>query len=458
MKFDYVDFLVLPFIEALIFLIFYVSLSGKRGFIQTNILKCIIFTTFYVIMGGWISSYLMLVGFSSIFLLLTTTLLLSFITKTNVLNSAVIAVITALFLSITDLIISTAYVAILGIDTNVLLKHPVFYPLFITTVKFIQIVLAYFLYRYGSEKFVINISRSYNSQYMFAAIQLLLMALFVASINYNIGEIKDKSFYNIMLVSLYVLSLILSIFDIKEREQMLAVVNKKKTLDEYVRNLEEVINVIRREKHDFMNHLQTIYAICKLGKANALESIDKYIKRLTTDLTISYKFYETGNDYIDGLLAIKSHKCFENDIDLSVNINSRFSLAAADESDIAGILGNILNNAIECLQPLPDSFEKRIQIVTYTEDGKFILKIINNGPEIPKTVINSIFEKGVTSKANNEEHGLGLFIVRQMVLKNKGSISVSSGLERTEFTIIFDSRGYLNADSGECTLVQNQGA
>ncbi len=456
MEFNYINFIVLPFIESVIFLIFFVSLSGKRDFIRSNKIKCTIFIVFYVILGGWVSSYLF-IGINSIILLFATILMLSFITKNSIFDSTIIAVITALFLTSTDMFVSTTYVAVLRVDINVLLNDTVYYLLFTTTVKILQISLAYVLYRYGSHKFIIRISKSYNSQYMFAVIQLFLMALFIGSINYGIGE-KDKSLYNIMLVALYVLSLVLSIFDIKEREQMLVIVNKQKTLDEYIRNLEDVINVIRREKHDFMNHLQTIYAICKLGKANALESIDNYLKRLTTDLTVSYKFYETGNDYIDGLLAIKSHKCFENDIDLYVNVGARFNLAEADESDIAGILGNILNNAIECLLPVQDSEEKKIQIVTDMNQGKFLLKVINNGPEIPRNMIGSIFEKGVTSKADSEEHGLGLFIVRQMVLKNKGAIYVSSVQGITEFTVSFNVRGALNASSSEYVTVQNKGA
>jgi two-component system, LytTR family, sensor histidine kinase AgrC len=397
------------------------------------------------------------IGVRTIGLFLAAVLLLSFITKTNVYNAAIIIVIAFLFVSITDTIVSTIFVAILRTDLNNLMNHPLHYSSFAWSSKLIQASFALFLYKRGSERFTINIYKKNNSQYMYAALQLLLMALFIVSINYSISEVEDKSLYNIMLVALYILSLILSVFDIKEREQMLRVVNKKKTIDEYVKNLEEVINVIRREKHDFMNHMQTIYAICKLRKPNALESIDNYVKRLSSDLTMSYRFYETGNDYIDGLLAIKSHTCFQNDIDLSVNISANFSSAATDESDVAGILGNILNNAIECLLPLPDDYEKKIEIVTYTELDKFYLKIINNGPEIPKQMMNNIFDKGITSKADSEEHGLGLFIVKQMTLKNKGAIGVSSMLAKTEFTVTFNIRGGLNADSCERAIIQDQG-
>lgn len=457
MDFKFINEIALISVESFIFLLLFVSLTGKRDFLQTHKLKCFIFIIFYVIFTYWLSDNLP-VGLHSVALTLLITVLLSFIMQSSVFNSAIIVVITALVITSTDMVVSSIYVAALRMELNDVLNHPIYYPIFAWSSKILQITIALLLYKYGSDRIRINISKSNNSQYMFAALQLLLMAYFIISVNFSQEKVGNEWIYNIMIVALYILSLALSIFDIKEREEMLKVVSRKKILDEYVRNLEDVISVIRREKHDFMNHMQTVYAICKLKKPNALESIDKYIKRLSSDLSISYKFFETGNDYVDGLLAIKSHTCFERDIDLTVNTRAMFSSAAADESDIAGILGNILNNAIECFQPLPENYEKAIQIVTYIEQDRFFLKIINNGPEIPRQIISSVFDKGVTSKADSEEHGLGLYIVKQMALKNKGSIEVESGSGKTEFIVSFNVRGNLNADSGECVIIQDQGA
>lgn len=449
---EFINEIALSLIESWIYLLFYISWAAKRDFIKTNKLKCIIFIIFYVTLSSWISSYLP-IGYHTMGILLATILLLSFITRTNAYNAAVIIVVTILFIAIIDTVISTIFVAVLGMELNGLINHPVYYPMFAWTSKAFQVALAILLYKLNHGKLKINLIKSNNSQYMFAALQLLLMALFIVSINYSVGDIKDKSLYNIMLVFLYVLSLVLSIFDIREREQMLNVLNKKKNLEEYVKNLEDVINVIRREKHDFMNHIQTVYAICKLSKPNALDSIGNYLKRLTTDLSSSYRFYETGNDYIDGLMAIKSHTCFENDIDLTVKINADFALAETDESDVAGVVGNILNNSIECLQTLSENHEKKIEFITYIENNKFYLMVANNGPEIPIQNANIIFEKGFTSKSNSSEHGFGLFIARQLVVKNKGTINVFSKSDRTEFVVAFNVKEDLNADNSQCAIV-----
>ncbi len=444
--------IALVLVEAFIFLVFYITLASKKGFLKEEKLKWIIFIVFYVALTTWNTAYLPL-GLHTVATLVTTILILSFVTRSNVYNAAIIIIVTGLFISIIDIVVSSVYTAVLGLDINEILQHPVYYPVFTWTSKAVQILLTLAIFLSKNEKLRINILKSNNSQYMFAVIQLFLMSLFIASIYISMGTVKDKSLYVILMAVLYVLSLILSLFDIKEREQMRNVLNRKRSLEEYVKNLEDVINVIRREKHDFMNHIQTIYAICKLGKPNALETVDNYLKRLTTDLSMSYRFYETGNDYIDGLLAIKSHTCFENDIELSVNVAANFTMAKADESDIAGIVGNILNNSIECLQNFREEIIKKIEFNTYIEKDKFYMIIANNGPEIPRHLIHAIFEKGITSKIDHADHGFGLYIARQLAAKNSGTIDVFSRPERTEFVMVFPVKEEMNANNSQCVAV-----
>ena len=58
-------------------------------------------------------------------------------------------------------------------------------------------------------------------------------------------------------------------------------------------------------------------------------------------------------------------------------------------------------------------------------------------------MIEKIFEKGFSTKklnSNNEEHGLGLYIIKNIIKKNKGTIIASSFKEETEFLIKLDIR------------------
>ena len=65
-----------------------------------------------------------------------------------------------------------------------------------------------------------------------------------------------------------------------------------------------------------------------------------------------------------------------------------------------------------------------------------MLKIQNNGPKIPKKILDKIFDNGFTTKENKESNnGFGLAIVKELVESYNGKVQVSSTDKFTEFTI-----------------------
>jgi two-component system, LytTR family, sensor histidine kinase AgrC len=432
--------LIFLVIEAFIFLLSYMTLTSIRGFFKANKLKCILFVIFYAFFAYWASTYLP-IGLHTACIAIFTILILSFITRTSVYNSTVVILIIGLVIALTDTLISSLYIAVFKVDLNILMNYnTVYYLVFTSTSKLIQIIIFILLYKSNLKWLKIHIFKDNSTQYLFIVIQLFLMALFMYSVNYNIGANISIKSYNFFLASLFILSIILAFFDIKERETLLKLSHKRRSLEEYVKNLEDVINVIRREKHDFMNHINTVFAICRLSKPNSLELIGNYLGKLINNLHSSYKFYETGNIYVDGLLAMKSNVCFENDLVLMVDIGADFKYADADECDIAGIVGNIINNAIESLLKSLNT-DKKIFFETLIENNLFYIRIRNNGPEIPGNHLNRIFENGFTTKTDNSDHGFGLFITKQLVTKNQGKIFVTSDKNESVFSIVFKVRG-----------------
>ena len=61
----------------------------------------------------------------------------------------------------------------------------------------------------------------------------------------------------------------------------------------------------------------------------------------------------------------------------------------------------------------------------------FCIEIPDNGDIIPEEVIKRIFEKGFSTKTKEKgDHGYGLYITKQLVEHNNGSISVESTSEK----------------------------
>jgi signal transduction histidine kinase len=111
----------------------------------------------------------------------------------------------------------------------------------------------------------------------------------------------------------------------------------------------------------------------------------------------------------------------------------------ADAARIQQALSNLLSNAVQ--------HGNRQSPVTLTADGErdaIVLKVSNAGDPIPSDKLQSIFEPLVqapnASSALHERSrtslGLGLFIVREIVLAHGGTISVASSTAAgTVFTI-----------------------
>lgn len=111
----------------------------------------------------------------------------------------------------------------------------------------------------------------------------------------------------------------------------------------------------------------------------------------------------------------------------------------ADAARMQQALSNLLSNAVQHGSPRSP--------VTLTADGEvdaIVLKVGNLGDPIPRDALQVIFEPLVQApNANSEAHvrsktslGLGLFIVREIVLAHGGAISVeSSTAAGTVFTI-----------------------
>lgn len=97
--------------------------------------------------------------------------------------------------------------------------------------------------------------------------------------------------------------------------------------------------------------------------------------------------------------------------------------------DLDQVWTNIINNAIE-------AGAKNIYIDVYIKNENFIaVKIENDGPEIPKEIIDKIFDKHFTTKEKGT--GIGLSMVKDIIEnKHKGKINVFSSPEKTYFEIL----------------------
>ena len=104
------------------------------------------------------------------------------------------------------------------------------------------------------------------------------------------------------------------------------------------------------------------------------------------------------------------------------------------------IWANLIDNALDALQD-----GGRIDIEAMRDGQRVAVRIIDNGPGIPEAVRDRIFDPFFTTKPMGQGTGLGLDIVRRLLLHNQGDITVASKPGRTEFRVVLPAA---SAESG----------
>jgi signal transduction histidine kinase len=103
------------------------------------------------------------------------------------------------------------------------------------------------------------------------------------------------------------------------------------------------------------------------------------------------------------------------------------------------IISNIVNNAIKAMNGKGIIIAKAYEYL-----GNVIVRIENNGPRILEQHLNDIFKVGFTTKENNDQsHGYGLSIVKDLVESHNGKIYAKSSDVVTEFKIVFPIKNFV---------------
>ena len=91
---------------------------------------------------------------------------------------------------------------------------------------------------------------------------------------------------------------------------------------------------------------------------------------------------------------------------------------------------NLVHNALQAMDD-----KGTLTIETFPQDNQVLISIIDSGKGIAPEIKEKIFEPFFTTKRAGEGSGLGLDIVRKIVKKHEGNITVESQPGKTTFTV-----------------------
>jgi len=94
------------------------------------------------------------------------------------------------------------------------------------------------------------------------------------------------------------------------------------------------------------------------------------------------------------------------------------------------IWANLIDNALDAA---PEA--GRVEVSASCERQQVVVRVVDNGPGIPDAIRGHVFEPFFTTKPVGKGTGLGLDIVRRLVMHNGADIEVDTSPGRTEFRV-----------------------
>jgi signal transduction histidine kinase len=135
---------------------------------------------------------------------------------------------------------------------------------------------------------------------------------------------------------------------------------------------------------------------------------------------------------ISTVLGVFNYELRQN-VDLKFEVDPKLEMVGYDVK-LFQLWSNLIKNAFEAMD---DQDEKYIGIFSYVDQNKLQLTFENNGPKIPDEVMENMFKKFYTTKSKKSGSGLGLSIVRNILIEHSAKIEVTSNEHLTKFIVTF---------------------
>lgn len=259
---------------------------------------------------------------------------------------------------------------------------------------------------------------------------VLIQTLFISVVILEISTSSDLKWLKMFLPFATIVVLILAILVVLSINQI--VDNAKKStqaeiLKTHLDTVDELINTLQAERHEYTRHVQTVQAMLFLDEVTAAKDyLDGVAKKYWCDEGLTY----VGEPLLTGLIGSKRAMAASMGIDFAFAIKCNPRLLPIKPWDLCSVIGNLLDNAIEAVVQQEDS-NRKVGLEIKEDDIEFTIFVYNTGPKVKN--LDRIFTPGFTSKESSGR-GYGLYIVKRIVDDCGGEIEVIV-MPRTTFKV-----------------------
>ena len=259
-----------------------------------------------------------------------------------------------------------------------------------------------------------GILRLPQTWYVIDAALLLLITIYLFDnlIPGQNGSIGKMIYNNALHISGYLLVMCCLLLAMRrsylEQVQTEAKQKAMQDLQDYTRNLEAMYNSLRSFKHDYVNILLSLSGYIEDGDMDRLKDFFESKIFPTKNLITGedYKLNQLSNISvleIKSLLSAKMIYAHESGIDITIDIPGKVESFLIDTVDLARILGNFLDNAIEATL---ETEQPQIGLnIIQNKTGVSI--IISNRFRDNGIMLHTLKQKGFSTKIGHQGIGLG---------------------------------------------------
>ncbi len=209
--------------------------------------------------------------------------------------------------------------------------------------------------------------------------------------------------------------------DMQQQMEILALQN---IMDAQYKNYElsrESIDMVNQKYHDLKHQITLLKTEAGTRSVSDLEQMEKEIKGHEAQ-------NKTGNAVLDTVLTSKSMLCQSKGIELRSIVDGS-CLSFMNDMDISALFGNMLDNAIECEEKIPQP-ERRLIRLNVVREKQFVRIRVENYCEKPISFHDGLPQ---TTRKDKALHGYGMKSMRSTVRRYGGSLVAS--LEDGWFTV-----------------------
>ena len=157
-------------------------------------------------------------------------------------------------------------------------------------------------------------------------------------------------------------------------------------VEQHYAEVENIYRKMREWRHDYHNHIQALATMLEQGD---IEKAREFLYEIHDTLTKVDTVLKTGNTMVDAILNSKISLMYSKNIRVDATAKVPSELTVKD-IDLCVIIGNLLDNAMEACEKLPEG-SRFIRIYISVKGNHLYMSFTNSASSVAQSLLSLTF-------------------------------------------------------------------